>query len=46
MRSQIKHKQEVAKQTLLVTFDLLGEEVDFQPGQYFWVTLLNPPYDD
>jgi ferredoxin-NADP reductase len=27
-------------------FDLLGEQVDFQPGQYFWVTLLDPPYDD
>jgi ferredoxin-NADP reductase len=39
MRSQIKEKQEVAKGTLLVTFDLLGEEVDFQPGQYFWVEL-------
>jgi ferredoxin-NADP reductase len=30
----------------MVVFDLLGEEVDFQPGQYFWVTLLDPPYDD
>ncbi len=46
MRSQIKEKQEVAKQTLLVTFDLLGEEVDFQPGQYFWVELPNIGYDD
>lgn len=39
MRAQIKEKQEVAKGTLLVTFDLLGEEVDFRPGQYFFVTL-------
>ncbi len=39
-------KREVAKGTLLVLFDLLGEEVDFIPGQYFWVTLLDPPYDD
>src|SRR6188508_3885963 len=30
----------------MVIFDLLGEEVDFQPGQYFWITLLDPPYDD
>jgi ferredoxin-NADP reductase len=30
----------------MVVFDLLGEEVDFTPGQYFWVTLLDPPYDD
>ena len=46
MRSQIKEKQEVAKQTLLVTFDLLGEEVDFQPGQYFWVTLPDIGHQD
>jgi len=46
MRARIKEKREVAKGTLLVTFDLLGEEVDFTAGQYFWVTLLDPPYDD
>ena len=46
MRARIKEKREVAKGTLLVVFDLLGEEVDFQAGQYFWVTLLDPPYDD
>jgi len=39
MRARIKEKREVAKGTLLVTFDLLGEEVDFTPGQYFFVTL-------
>jgi ferredoxin-NADP reductase len=39
MRALIQEKQEVAKGTLLVTFDLLGEEVDFEPGQYFFVTL-------
>lgn len=46
MRALIKEKREVAKGTLMVVFDLLGEEVDFRPGQYFWVTLLDPPYDD
>jgi ferredoxin-NADP reductase len=46
MRSQIKEKQEVAKQTLLVKFDLLGEEVDFRPGQYFWVTLPDIGHQD
>ncbi|HEY8630782.1 MAG TPA: FAD-dependent oxidoreductase, partial [Gaiellaceae bacterium] len=46
MRAQIKEKREVAKGTLLVIFDLLGREVDFRPGQYFWVTLLDPPYED
>jgi ferredoxin-NADP reductase len=46
MRAQIKEKRMVAKGTLLVVFDLLGREVEFKPGQYFWVTLLEPPYDD
>lgn len=39
MRARIKEKQEVAKGTLLVTFDLLGEEVEVRAGQYFYVTL-------
>ncbi len=39
MRARIKEKQDVAKGTLLVTFDLLGEEAEFRPGQYFFVTL-------
>jgi len=46
MRARIKEKREVAKGTLMVVFDLLGREVDFRPGQYFWVELLDPPYDD
>ena len=46
MRSLIKEKREVAKETLFVTFDLLGEAFDFRPGQYFWVTLPNVGYDD
>jgi ferredoxin-NADP reductase len=46
MRAQIKEKREVAKGTLLVLFDLLGRQVEFRAGQYFWVTLLDPPYDD
>src|SRR4051794_24006192 len=46
MRAKIKEKREVAKGTLMVVFDLLGEEVEFEAGQYFWVTLLDPPYDD
>jgi ferredoxin-NADP reductase len=46
VRARVEEKREVAKGTLLVLFDLLGEEVDFEPGQYFWVTLLDPPYDD
>ncbi len=46
MRSQVKEKREVARGTLLVIFDLLGREVEFKPGQYFWVELLDPPYQD
>jgi ferredoxin-NADP reductase len=46
VRARVKEKREVAKGTLLVVFDLLGREVDFKPGQYFWVTLVDPPYED
>ena len=46
MRALIKEKKEVAKGTLLVIFDLLGEEADFRPGQYFWVELPNVGLDD
>jgi ferredoxin-NADP reductase len=46
MQAKIKEKREVAKGTLMVTFDVLGEEVDWTPGEYFWVELLDPPYED
>ena len=46
MRARIKEKQEVAKGTLLVTFDLLGEDFAFRPGQYFFVTLPDVGYQD
>src|SRR3712207_4674062 len=46
MRATVKEKREVAKGTLLVVFDLGGEGVEFRPGQYFWVELLDPPYVD
>jgi ferredoxin-NADP reductase len=46
VRALVKEKREVAKGTLLVTFDLQGAEVDFRPGQYFWVELLDSPYED
>jgi ferredoxin-NADP reductase len=46
VQAQIKDKKEVAKGTLMVTFDLLGDEVDFRPGQYFWVELPNRGHDD
>jgi ferredoxin-NADP reductase len=46
MKATIKEKREVAKGTLMVTFDLGGEKVDWTPGEYFWVELLDPPYED
>jgi ferredoxin-NADP reductase len=46
MKARIKEKREVAKGTLFVTFDVGGEHVEFEPGQYFWVELLDPPYED
>jgi ferredoxin-NADP reductase len=46
VRARVKEKREVAKGTLLVVFDLEGAEVDFRPGQYFWVELLESPYED
>jgi ferredoxin-NADP reductase len=46
VRALVKEKQEVAKGTLLVVFDLQGEEVDFRPGQYFWVELPDRGHDD
>jgi ferredoxin-NADP reductase len=46
MRARIKEKEEIAKGTLLVTVDLLGEEADFKPGQYFFVTLPDVGYQD
>jgi ferredoxin-NADP reductase len=46
VRATIKEKREVARGTLLVVFDLLGDELEYEPGQYFWVELLDPPFED
>jgi ferredoxin-NADP reductase len=46
MQARIKEKQEVAEGTLMVTFDLLGVEVDFSAGQYFHVTLPDIGHQD
>ncbi len=46
MRATVAETREVALGTLFVTFDLGGEQVDWRPGQYFWVELLDPPFDD
>lgn len=46
MKAVIKNKKEIAKDTLCVTFDLLGKEVNFKPGQYFFITIPKLNYDD
>ena len=46
MRALIKETREVAQGTLLVVFDLQGEQVDFRPGQYFWVELPDRGHED
>ena len=46
MRATVKESREVAKRTLFVVFDLLGEEVEFRAGQYFWVELPARGYSD
>jgi ferredoxin-NADP reductase len=46
MRALVKETREVAEGTLLVVFDLQGEQVDFRPGQYFWVELPNRGHED
>jgi ferredoxin-NADP reductase len=46
MQARIKDKHEVAKGTLMVVFDLLGHEVVFVPGQYFWVELPDRGHED
>lgn len=46
MKARIKSKQEVAQGSLMVTFDLLGEYLEFKAGQYFFLTLPNLMYPD
>ncbi|OFW58315.1 MAG: hypothetical protein A2W01_08550 [Candidatus Solincola sediminis] len=46
MKAEIKKREEVASETLLVVFDLLGKNVEFKPGQFFFVELIDPPYKD
>jgi len=46
MKAKIIEKKEIAKGTLLVTFDLLGKTIDFKPGQYFFITIPKLNYPD
>lgn len=45
MKAKISQKKDIAKGTLYVVYKL-EEEINFKPGQYFFITLLNPPYND
>ncbi len=45
MKASIEEKKEIAEGTLMVKFRLSGE-LNFKPGQYFFVSLINPPYMD
>lgn len=46
MKAKIVDKKIIATNTLWVKFDLLGKEINFKPGQYFYLSLINPPYKD
>lgn len=46
MKAKIKEKKEIAVGTLEVVFDLLGEKPFFEAGQYFFINLLEPLYND
>jgi ferredoxin-NADP reductase len=46
VRAPVKETREVAKGTLLVTFDTGDEYRDYRPGQYFWVELPDRGYED
>lgn len=45
MLSRVGSKQEIAKDTLQVTFET-PDSFTFKPGQYCFVSLINPPYPD
>jgi ferredoxin-NADP reductase len=42
----LKTRQEIAKGFLLIEFDTRGQIVNFVPGQFFNLSLINPPYAD
>jgi len=46
MKAEISDKKEIAEGILWVKFDLLGKKIDFKPGQFFYIDLINPPYKD
>jgi predicted ferric reductase len=46
MKVKIKDKKQLSPALLEVQFDLLGQAFPFVSGQFFSLTLINPPYAD
>lgn len=46
MKAKIISRREIAKDTIEVEFDLLGAKPFFESGQYFFLNLLKPKYED
>lgn len=46
MKAQIINKQEIAEKIWQFDFDLLGEKINFEPGQYIIIKLLSLAYED
>jgi len=46
IKATIRERKEIAEGTMMITFDLQGEEVSFKPGQYFFITIPNMPHPD
>ena len=46
MKAEIIDKKEIAEGILWVKFNLLGKKIDFKPGQFFYINLIKPPYND
>jgi ferredoxin-NADP reductase len=46
MRVKLKTRKEIVKGIMLFEFDTLGQIVNFEPGQFFTLTLISPPFTD
>lgn len=46
MLGKIQDKKAITKGTLQVTFEIGDEQFTFKPGQYAFITLVNPKYPD
>jgi len=46
IKATIRERKEIAEGTMMITYDLHGEEVRFRPGQYFFITIPNMLYPD